>query len=198
MTRKSRPTKSKEPPHEAKLRRLARLQVARADIDMARQMAEAANAMRLTKHDPTAWAFHYGVVVTYARPFKSNQSVGALEAKWSRFDDPALEANHRHLLTQRDEIVAHAELRWRPLVLTPPGTRLPNKVITVRPAIIGLRAILDPVSYPLVVQLCSDLLPRLNRAFDDLYLAMFPNGVQKPTHLLRTPEGEPGVHLSLS
>jgi hypothetical protein len=165
---------------------------------MARQLAEAAVAAKPSKHDPTTWAFHYAVVVTYGRPFKSNQSVGALEAKWNRFDDPLLQASHRHFLTQRDEVVAHSELRWRPLAIAPRGTRLPNNIITVQQSIVGARLILDPVSYPRVLELSEDLLPRLNGAFSELFQRLFPDGVQTAVQLLPTPDNEPGMHIRVS
>jgi hypothetical protein len=198
MARRSRKPRAKEPSYEAKLRKLARLQLARADIDLARRLSEAALAADLDKREPAATAYFYAVVVTYGRPFKNNESVGALERSWNKFADPQLQVHHEHFLTQRDQAVAHSELRWHPLVLAPAGTRLPNKVIAARPKLVGARIILDPGSYVYVVELCADLVPRLTEAFDELFVSVFPDGIQKPIHLLRTPEGEPGVHINLS
>ena len=193
--------KPKDSPEQARRRRLARLQMARSDIDMARQMCETARSMELDKRDPMTWAFHHAVVVCYSRPFKSNRSLGALGAKWERFDTPRLEANHRAVMIQRDEVIAHAELQWRPLVLAAPNTRLPSGVITVNPMIVGARPILDPIAYPAVHELCLDILPRLTEAFNNEFLALYPDGFRgRSVQLLpteRAPDGR-GITISIS
>jgi hypothetical protein len=160
-------------------------------------MCETAMSTELSKHDPVSWAFHQAVVVSYARPFTSNRSVGALGAKWEKFSDPHLQETHRLVIQQRDEVVAHAELRWRPLVLVDRNTRLPSGVITANPAIVGLRPWLEPVSYAAVHRLCLDLLPRLTAAFNQEFLALYPGGFNgPPVQLLPTESGGPGITIS--
>jgi hypothetical protein len=166
---------------------------------MARQLAEAAMSRELDKADPVSWAFHHSVVICYCRPFTGNAQVGKLGVKWERFDDPRLQANHRGLMLQRDEVVAHADLRWRPLMLVGPNTRLPSGVIAVRPMLMGARPVLAPVAYAAVRELCSDLLPRITTAFEELFLALYPNGFHGPSEQLLATESAPdGRGISIS
>lgn len=192
--------KKKEPPELARRRLLARLQTARSDIDMTRQLAEAAMSRDLDKNDPGSWAFHHSVVICYCRPFTGNASVGKLGAKWEHFDDPRLEANHRALMIQRDEVVAHADLLWRPLMLVAPNTRLPSGLIAVNPMMMGVRPVLDPVAYPAVRDLCLDLLPRLTEAFEKCFLTLWPGGFTGPSEQLLPTEPAPdgrGITISV-
>lgn len=158
-------------------------------------------SMTLGKEDPISWALHHAVVVCYGRPFKSNESLGRLGAKWERFGDSRLEANHRAILIQRDEVIAHAELRWRPLMLVGPNTRLPSGVIAVDPMLMGVRPVLDPKAYQAVHELCLDLLPRLAAAFEDDFRALYPEGFNGPSVPLLLTEPAPdgrGITISVN
>jgi len=168
---------------------------------MARQLAESAMSRDLEKDEPESWAFHHAVVICYCRPFIGNKAIGRLSGKWEHFGDARLDANHHALTLQRDEVVAHTDLRWRPMMLVPPNTRLPNGVISVKSMLMGARPVLEPTAYRAVHELCLNLLPRLTEAFDELFLKLYPNGLQGPAEPLlpTTPEPEGrGITISVS
>ena len=51
------------------------------------------------------------MVVSYARPFSQSSAYGALEEKWSRFDQrPDLETHHVRLIEHRNTLLAHNDL----------------------------------------------------------------------------------------
>jgi hypothetical protein len=191
--------KAQGPSEQTQRKRLARLHTARSDIELAREMCEAAMSMELDKADPVSWAFHHAVVVSYGRPFTKNRPLGALGAKWQRFADPRLEAIHRSVMIQRDEVIAHADLRWRPVVLVGPNTQLPSGVIAVKPMIMGARPIYEAVAYPAVNEVCLDLVPRLTQAFDEQFHELYPAGFNGPSvQLLPTEPAPDGDGLTIS
>ena len=185
-------------PDLAKKRNLARLHLARSDIQTAQRLCEKALTLDLASNEPTSWAFHNAVVVTYARPFVSNDSVGALSSKWQRFDDPHLQLNHDLVMQQRDQVVGHSEAHWRPVVISGPGMQLQSGLVTAHSGLYELHPVLAPISYEAVLLLCADLFPRLNAAFDELFLKIFPGGYHgPPITLLPGPrENEPGIRVT--
>ena len=52
--------------------------------------------------------------------------------------------------------------------------------------------ILEPVAYAAVRELCSELLPRLTTAFDELFLTLYPRGFQGASEQLLLTEPPPG------
>lgn len=157
-------------------RELARLGIARADIEATLQLCDAAIQSQLVDNTPLYWAFHNAVVVSYARPFSENYGIGALSTKWHTFSCDRLQVHHRLILDLRDEVVAHADLRRRPIHLVGRGTLLPDGHVTEAPMVAVARVGLNTDSYEAVRELCLDLLPRLNAAFDSAFLHLFPDG----------------------
>lgn len=90
------------------------LRLARAQFDM--RCAEALT-WSLEEHDddigPLAYGLFTGTAVSYARPFivGAGNPYGALDAKWSTFpQQPELAEQHKALLRQRNQLLAHNDL----------------------------------------------------------------------------------------
>lgn len=200
IARRKKPQRERDTPDLARRRVLARLHLARSDIQATERLCERALTLELVSNEPTSWAFHNAVVVTYARPFVSNDSVGALGGKWRHFDDPHLQLNHDLVMQQRDEVVGHSEAHWRPIVVSGPGMQLPSGIITANSGLYEVHPVLAPISYEAVLMLCADLNPRLNAAFDEMFLKVFPGGYHgPPITLLPGPrEDEPGIRVAVN
>ena len=147
---------------------------------------------RLDKNDLMARVFHSAVVVTYGRPFTRSKGIGKLEDDWTTFlDDAHLQDTHMRVMDQRNQVAAHADLKWRPLYLVPAGTHMPSGLVMTEPKITSVQPILEPVSFEAIRLLCLHLLPRLNVAFDTLFREVFPHGAGDiPIRLLPPADGE--------
>jgi hypothetical protein len=60
---------------------LAKFALARADIEAALRLCDYVASTGLRENEPLYWACHDSVVVSYARPFKTNKPLGALGAR---------------------------------------------------------------------------------------------------------------------
>lgn len=173
---------------------LALYHVAREDIAHALAITEKALSTPggLDKHDLMSRVFQVAAVVTYARPFTRSDGIGRLEGEWTEFlGDVDLQRTHEKVMEQRHQVMAHADLKWRPLFLTPAGTTGPEGLTLTEPKIMSLKPSLEPVSYEAIRLLCLHLFPRLCTAFDALYLEIFPSGVgNEPVRLLPAAPGE--------
>jgi len=161
-------------------RELARLALARADMEVTVRLCDGATAAGLVDNDPVYWAFHNAVVVCYGRPFTSNEDVGALSEKWRKFSNERLQVAHDQILNLRDKVVAHADLVYRPIHVLAKGTELPNGVVTETMMITVGKIGLSIESYLAIRELAMDLLPRLNEAINEQCEVLFPHGYDGP------------------
>ena len=63
------------------------------------------------------------IVISYARPFTPNDTIGQLQKKWGDFSDPQLQQAHEKILRARNELVAHSDPFARNVKIEPPGAR---------------------------------------------------------------------------
>ena len=61
------------------------------------------------------------IVISYARPFTANDSLGELKKEWQRFPQPRLQRAHEKLLKARNELIAHSDMVVRQVKIHPPG-----------------------------------------------------------------------------
>ena len=63
------------------------------------------------------------IVISYARPFTPNDTIGQLKQKWRKFGNPQFQAAHDKILRARKELVAHSDPFARSVSIVPPGTK---------------------------------------------------------------------------
>jgi hypothetical protein len=63
------------------------------------------------------------IVISYARPFTPNDTIGQLKQKWGKFGNAQFQAAHDKILRARNELVAHSDPFARSVRIEPPGAR---------------------------------------------------------------------------
>jgi len=61
------------------------------------------------------------IVISYARPFTTNNSLGELKKEWHKFSHPRIQRAHEKLLKARNELIAHSDMLVRNVKIHPPG-----------------------------------------------------------------------------
>jgi hypothetical protein len=163
-----------EPSPEHLKRQVIRLVHARVDILCAAALAE--ELLQVSEQDISyrAWGLLTGMVVSYARPFTTSYAYGALEEKWSKFDQrPDLEKHHARLLDHRKTLLAHNDLSpHRAVVVFPTGFVLESGEVVRRAvptegrspiALEGIREVseLFAIQEERMMERCLDLVRRL-------------------------------------
>lgn len=122
-------------------------------------------------------ALVHAIVVSYARPFTSNDPIGALSSKWSRFPHKWRAALHKDLMDLRHKAMAHSdtgEKGMRSVRLIPPHGAfgvLRNQSEAI--AIVVGGKMLSPVRLPYVRQHAYELGQRLYEAAQRLAERLF-------------------------
>jgi hypothetical protein len=126
-----------EPTREHLRRQIIRLVHARVDVLCAAALAD---ELLVGREDGASedkdisyrsWGLLTGMVVSYARPFTQSYAYGALEEKWSKFNEREdLEKHHRRLLEHRKTLLAHNDLTpHREVVVFASGSRIGEGVL---------------------------------------------------------------------
>jgi len=159
----------------AKKSLLSTLAVARSDISAARDGGLLA-IERLTAadlHGPLHCALSTAVVVAYARPFVWNTPHGRIPSSWENFPHPLATDLHERVLEHWNTAVAHPDTSVRVVSVIPPGVTLGPLPVSDE-CVITVEDLAVPLEwFPLIVDLCDWLLPRLTdeigHLVDDLY-----------------------------
>jgi hypothetical protein len=113
------------------LRKLKRLFWAEADIRSARELCQ-----YLLKNLPELEsgyirrAIEDGIIISYARPFCENEGLGSLPQQFREFADARTQSFHERLLSSRDFIAAHNNLRERGSLLSAEASQVqPDKIM---------------------------------------------------------------------
>lgn len=119
---------------------LYRLIVARHDIESAAIAFE-----QIVEHvqDVTEKLFQpllFGALVSYAKPFVGNKSLGPLPKRWERFDVPEHRERHNRIIEARHQIAAHNDPEVVQVLMLSPGVSF---------AVNGEELELDQLSYAL-------------------------------------------------
>jgi hypothetical protein len=156
-------------------RSLYRLAVARTDIGSARAVARYASAHVREFTDELWLPLQDAIIISYARPFSSNEPFGPIPARWRRFDNPSHQQLHDELIRSRNELVAHADASTRSVTIFPPNTRPPVPGLEPRqePTLAVHHYRRPPAFFESVRDLCEDLLPRLHVAVQQELRALF-------------------------
>jgi hypothetical protein len=160
---------------DAKKNLLSTLAVARSDISAARDAGLLA-IERLTAadlHGPLHCALSTAVVVSYARPFVWNTPHGRIPSSWEDFPHPLAADLHERVLEHWNTAVAHPEASARVVSVIPAGVTLALRPVDDE-CVITVEDLAVPLEwFPLIVDLCDWLLPRLTEEIghvvDDLY-----------------------------
>lgn len=116
------------------------------------------------------------IVISYARPFTPNESLGELKKEWNKFANQRLQETHRLILQARNELIAHSDRYVRKAQIVPPGdSKLPGfKSVSVGYAIKGYSFTIKQVET--FYQTSGDLAQRLHKAvvrlIEELYEGM--------------------------
>jgi hypothetical protein len=61
------------------------------------------------------------VIVSYAKPFTTNNGLGVLKKRWTKFDNPKWARCHERILKARHELFAHSDEAVRRVKICPPS-----------------------------------------------------------------------------
>lgn len=146
-----------EPRHRA----LARLAIAKRDIEQARTMAALVMDTIKTVDDPYFQALFCAMVESYSRPFAQVQNSPGLPRSFSKFSDSRFQTAHNSLLQHLCECTAHANTGWDQ------GAEGEKALAGSAAVETDTNAGTPPLSsFPLVHQLCSLQIERLRQRID--------------------------------
>lgn len=161
---------------------LYKLAVARLDIAAAMNACDLLLEHRPGIGEPLYAALNQALVIAYARPFTSNKPLGALPAKWRRFDNPRHQELHDDLVATRHRAVAHSQAFAGRVLIVPKGAQyVPGGP---RAATTGIAVATDLFADDVIKEikgLCEDLWSRLNQATEDLLDEVYPQDFYAPT-----------------
>ncbi|MFJ1260747.1 hypothetical protein [Cupriavidus sp. CuC1] len=103
---------------------LHRVAVAARDIDCATQGFELILELGSEPADTRYQPLLFGAVVSYARPFTSNDGFGFLPAKWHKFERREFSIAHDEIMKYRNTVVAHSDISKNKLHIYPTGVSL--------------------------------------------------------------------------
>ncbi|WP_322880770.1 hypothetical protein [Pandoraea sputorum] len=103
---------------------LHRVAVAARDMGCAREGFLMIPELNCEPGDNRYQPLLFGAVVSYARPFTSNDGFGSLSAKWARFPSDALLKAHLEIIEYRNTVAAHSDISTNKLHVYPTGVRL--------------------------------------------------------------------------
>lgn len=147
-----------EPRHRA----LARLAIAKRDIEQARTMAVLVMDRIKTVDDPYFQPLFCAMVESYSRPFAQVQNSPGLPHSFSKFGDAHLRAAHDSLLQHSCECTAHANAGWNCRSEEEGSLACTLKGIGFEPS----GGTLPLNAFPLIHQLCSIQIERLRQRID--------------------------------
>jgi hypothetical protein len=75
--------------------------------------------MAFLHQDPTFFSLQMACVVSYARPFTSNEGLGALAGKLAKYHNAAQQQLHSDLITLRNKFFAHNDIEFRTITVIP-------------------------------------------------------------------------------
>jgi hypothetical protein len=124
-------------------------------------------------HGPLHCALSTAVVVAYARPFVWNMPHGRIPSGWETFSHPLAADLHRRILEHWNTAVSHPDASVRVVSVIPSGVRFGSAPVNDE-CVVTVEDLAVPLDwFPLIVDLCDFLLPRLtqeiNRLVDGLY-----------------------------
>lgn len=167
-------------PHDSRRdhmkRQLCRLIMADSDFN---------NAYRATQYfrqevkgdmkHPLFLTFQDSIIITYGRPFTSNDFFGPLPSSWSKFSDLVLKQTHDMLMDARDKRVAHNDRDSWHITIQPKGHKLIGEY--GRAADTGFEIshfTFSPESFENIEALCLDLQVRVHAEVRRLLDILFP------------------------
>lgn len=107
---------------------LHRLIVAQSDVSEAFQAWETYVETLPLENYALRRALLSAIVISYCRPFTSNEGFGVLPAKWSHYSDARHRKWHDQLLKARNEVIAHSDQAIRQVTIVPAGIELRPKL----------------------------------------------------------------------
>lgn len=120
------------------------------------------------------------IVVSYAKPFIDNDTVGKLRKRWSQFDNPRWAAAHERILKARHELFAHSDADIRQIRIHPAGQLSilrGQKTSGIGYSIRGYNITYNEVK--IIADLSLDLATRLHKEVDRLLHDLF-DGMELP------------------
>lgn len=125
------------------------------------------------------------IVISYARPFTANNSLGQLKREWHRFPQARLQCAHEKLLKARNELIAHSDMVVRQVKIHPPGPSIVKGLkavgvgYSIRNYSFSIRQVID--IRDAAVDLAKRLHTAVEKLLNDLYEGMDLPG--KPFYL---------------
>ena len=101
-----------------------RVAVAARDIDCAEQGFKLILELNCEPADNRYQTLLFGAVISYARPFTSNDGFGTLPRKWQKFDSQDLQNLHTKIIDYRNTVAAHSDIKHNKLYIYPRGSIL--------------------------------------------------------------------------
>jgi hypothetical protein len=155
-----------EPRHHA----LARLAIAKRDIEQARTMAALVMDTVKTVNDPYFQALSNATVTAYSRPFLQTKTWPGLPQIFSKLTDPHLQAVHDDLVEARNGPGAQKDSDWNTDSSTPnrlaPFMEGGEAGAGQQGETVLQRRTLPLSCFPLIHQLCSLQIERLRKRID--------------------------------
>ncbi|MCI0329455.1 MAG: hypothetical protein L0196_00670 [candidate division Zixibacteria bacterium] len=147
----------------ARKKLLYKLCVAKSDITSAMTACKYLISSVKNTDDPLYLPLLNAIIVCYSRPFTNNKPLGSLPRKWHKFGGQKHRTIHGTLLTFRHKIIAHSDLKYRPVFIYPPGT-LPSiaGAITAGLKITVVDKRLPLYFFPEILKMCLNLVNRLD------------------------------------
>ena len=101
-----------------------RIAVAARDIECAAQGFQLILELNCEPADNRYQTLLFGAVISYARPFTSNDGFGSLPKKWQKFYSHHLQEKHAEIIEYRNTVAAHSDIKHNKLYIYPRGNIL--------------------------------------------------------------------------
>jgi hypothetical protein len=121
------------------------------------------------------------IIISYARPFKTNRPYGRLSTGWSNFSSPNENNLHGEIISARDQFVAHSDEEKRKVYIHGAGSAIFQTGKTASKLSISTNNYVFPVEkISQIKHLCSSLGLRINQRVKQLTAELYA-GKQLPS-----------------